>query len=102
MHPPKLVRGLFDWYYTRIYVHVRPERVFVWESGEVTSAPECSTPTSRRSAPATSRSRSSRTSRPAGGEVAWDERIEELGAPPQTAVLAWVAPDGFPLAVRVP
>ena len=39
MHPPKLVRGLFDWYYTRIYVHVRPERVFVWESGDVTSAP---------------------------------------------------------------
>ena len=40
MHPPKLVRGLFDWYYTRIYVHVRPERVFVWESGDVTSAPD--------------------------------------------------------------
>ena len=31
MHPPKLLRGMFGWYYTRIYVHVRPERVFVWD-----------------------------------------------------------------------
>jgi hypothetical protein len=29
MHPPKLLRGMFGWYYTRIYVKVRPERVFV-------------------------------------------------------------------------
>ena len=29
-HPPKVLRGLFGWYYTRIYVKVRPERVFVW------------------------------------------------------------------------
>src|SRR5437762_1863043 len=40
MHPPKLIRGLFDWYYTRIYVHVRPERVFVWGAGDVTSPPD--------------------------------------------------------------
>ena len=30
MHPPKFMRGMFDWYYTRLYVHVRPERVYVW------------------------------------------------------------------------
>src|SRR5215208_251817 len=36
MHPPKLMRGLFNWYYTRVYVHVRPERVFVWPNGDDT------------------------------------------------------------------
>ena len=25
---------LFDWYFMRIYVYVRPERVFVWEKGD--------------------------------------------------------------------
>src|SRR5207244_3394032 len=38
----------------------------------------------------------------AGGPTAWDSRIEELGVRHKTAVLSWVAPDGFPLAVRVP
>jgi hypothetical protein len=102
MHPPKLVRGLFDWYYTRIYVHVRPERVFVWESGEVTSAPAVLDSH-------IDEVRSGHSEEPlephepeAGGGVAWDERIEELGRRHETAVLAWVAPDGFPLAVRVP
>ncbi len=38
----------------------------------------------------------------AGGSIAWDGRIEELGRRYDSAVLAWVAPDGFPIAVRVP
>ena len=37
-----------------------------------------------------------------GGAVVWDARMEELGAPLPRAVLSWVGPDGFPLAVRVP
>jgi hypothetical protein len=37
-----------------------------------------------------------------GGPVAWDERMDELGARHRTAVLSWVGPDGFPLALRVP
>ena len=28
--PPKPLRRMFNWYFTRIYVHVRPERVYVW------------------------------------------------------------------------
>src|SRR5215211_603942 len=28
--PPKFMRGPLRWYYARIYVKVRPERVFVW------------------------------------------------------------------------
>src|SRR3989440_1283373 len=33
MTPPKPVQRLFGWYFTRIYVRVRPERVFVWRDG---------------------------------------------------------------------
>ena len=39
-HPPKFMRGLFGWYYTRIYVKVRPERVFVWPDGDLSKPPE--------------------------------------------------------------
>jgi len=28
--PPPWMQRFFSWYYTRIYVHVRPERVYVW------------------------------------------------------------------------
>ena len=38
----------------------------------------------------------------AGRRRAWDERIDELGRDYETAVLSWLAPDGFPLSVRVP
>ncbi|HEX2126370.1 MAG TPA: pyridoxamine 5'-phosphate oxidase family protein, partial [Thermoleophilaceae bacterium] len=37
--PPDGVRGLFNWYFTRIYVHVRPERVYVWEDGDSAKEP---------------------------------------------------------------
>ena len=40
MHPPKLLRSWFTWYYTRLYVLVRPERVFVWPDGDLTAEPE--------------------------------------------------------------
>ena len=102
MHPPKLVRSLFGWYYTRIYVKVRPERVFVWPDGNPETEPEVHDTHLEEV-------RSGHTEEPAephapstGGSTAWDERMEELGRRHETAVLAWVAPDGFPLSVRVP
>ena len=102
MHPPKFMRGPLRWYYSRIYVEVRPERVFVWPQGDPELAPEIhdahldevlsghveEPPISR--APAT------------GGGIRWDDRIQELGSRYGQAVLSWVAPDGFPLAVRLP
>lgn len=102
MHPPKLIRGLFDWYYARIYVHVRPERVFVWEGGDIASPPTLLDAH-------VDEVRSGRSEEPLephepaiGGEIAWDPRMEELDRRYETAVLSWVAPDGFPLAARVP
>ena len=60
------------------------------------------TPTSTRSARRTTRSPRSATRRPEGGGSVWDERLDALGARHPDAVLAFVGPDGFPFAVRVP
>ncbi len=99
MMPPKLVEGLFGWYYERLYIRVRPERIFVWagegaepqvfdshmeevRSGHIEEPKQPHAPLQ-------------------SGVPAWDPRIEELGQRHPTAALAWVAPDGFPLAMRV-
>ena len=39
MHPPKPLRSAFNFYYARIYIKVRPERVFVWPDGDLTKEP---------------------------------------------------------------
>jgi hypothetical protein len=103
MHPPKFVRGpLLRWYYARIYVEVRPERVFVWPEGDPAVAPEIHDAHLEEV-------RSGHVEEPAvphapttGGAVPWDDRMRELGSRYPEAVLSWVAPDGFPLAVRLP
>jgi hypothetical protein len=101
--PPKLLRGMFAWYYDRIYVHVRPERVYVWPQGDPSLEPtlyDCHVEEVRSGhdelpgePPAA----------PAGGAAAWDERLDSIGSRTYpTAVLALISPDGFPFAIRVP
>jgi len=100
--PPRVLEGLFAWYFERLYVCVRPERVFVWPDGDLAREPDILD--SHLEEVRSGRSEEPPEPRPAasGGGVAWDDRIEELGQKHETAVLAWLAPDGFPLAVRVP
>lgn len=102
--PPKFLRGMFSWYYDRIYIHVRPERVYVWEDGDPSAAPALygahaeevrsghdELPDEPHSAP------------DGGGAAGWDERIGAIGSRTYpTAALAITSPDGFPFAVRVP
>jgi hypothetical protein len=102
MHPPKLLRSLFNWYYTRIYVHVRPERVFVWPKGDPTSPPEILDAHMDEVRSGHSEEPPEPLEPPSGGAVAWDPRIEELDRRYETAVVGWIAPDGFPLAARLP
>jgi hypothetical protein len=102
MQPPRFLLPLLNWYYTRIYVKVRPERVFVWPDGDPTKPPDvhgCHL----------EEVRSGHSEEPlephapaAGGGIAWDGRIEELGRRHREGVLSWVAPDGFPLSARLP
>ena len=101
-HPPKVLRGLFGWYYTRIYVKVRPERVFVWADGDVSKEPEVHDSHLEEVRAGHSQEPLEAHEPKIGGPVTWDERMDELGARHPTAVLSWVGPDGFPLAVRTP
>jgi len=100
--PPKAVRRLFRWYFNRIYVHVRPERVYVWHGGDVASEPELFDAHLEEV-------RSGHVEEPTddhaptrGAAPAWDERLDELGQRYPQAVVSLVSPDGFPFSVRVP
>jgi Pyridoxamine 5'-phosphate oxidase len=100
--PPKPLQRMFSFYFTRLYIHVRPERVFVWPGGDATSEP-------RLFDAHMEEVRSGHDEEPdvphpgaEGGTPVWDERLEELGGLYPHAVLSLVAPDGFPFSVRVP
>jgi len=99
--PPRLLRGLLKWYDERIYVKVRPERVFAWPGGGDAGAAEIHD--ARLEEVRSGHIEEPEAERPpaAGGAVEWDERVDALGGRHPAAVLAWVAPDGFPLAARV-
>ncbi len=102
MLPPKPVRGLLNWYFTRVYVHVRPERVYVWRSGDATSEPELLDTRLEEVRSTHAEEPPAEHAGAEGGEPLWDERIDELGERYDTAVLSFVAPDGFPFSARVP
>ena len=100
--PPKAFDRLLGWYFTRIYIRVRPERVYVWPGSDVTTEPQLFDTRLEEV-------RSGHVEEPAaphadteGGGVAWDERMDELGARYPDAVVSLVAPDGFPFSVRLP
>jgi hypothetical protein len=101
MQPPKPLRGMFNWYYTRLYVKVRPERVFVWPDGDHSQPPQLIDSHQEEVRSGHVEEPLEPHVEPGGGANAWDERIGELGDY-ETAVLAWVAPDGFPVSARVP
>ena len=102
MMPPEFIEGLFGWYYDRIYVKVRPERVFVWPDGDPAKAPEVLDAHLEEVRSGHAEEPPEPLPGPSEGDGVWDERIDELGTRYDSAVLAWVAPDGFPLAVRLP
>jgi hypothetical protein len=101
--PPAPLRRMFSWYFKRIYVHVRPERVYVWPHGDATAEPEL-LDAHLEEVRSGHNEEPEDTGAPTGNgaTAAWDPRLDELGELHETAVLATVAPDGFPFAVRVP
>ena len=102
MHPPKPVRGLLSWYYLRLYVKVRPERVFVWPDGDQTKEPELLDSHLEEVRSGHSEEPAAEHAPPEGGATKWDQRIEQLGSRYETGVVSWVGPDGFPISARVP
>jgi len=102
MLPPERIRGLFNWYFTRIYVHVRPERVYVWEDGDTTKEPKLFDAHIEEVRSGHDEEPPAEHAPAVGGGPVWDDRMDELGARYPTAVLSMVAPDGFPFSLRVP
>jgi hypothetical protein len=102
LQPPDPLKKMLTWYYARIYIHVRPERVYVWPRGEISAEPTLYDAHMEEVRSGHSEEPDRFHAAPGGGVSAWDERIAELGERYPTAVLSLVSPDGFPFSVRVP
>jgi hypothetical protein len=101
--PPNFVQSMLAWYFDRIYVHVRPERVYVWPEGRVGSEPALYDAFVEEVRSGHDELPDEPLAAPEGGAAAWDERIDSIGSRTfPTAVVSIVSPDGFPFAVRVP
>lgn len=101
MHPPKALRPVFNFYYARMYIKVRPERVFVWPDGDLTGEPTVHGAHLEEVRSGHTEEPPEEHGTPAGGPPAWDQRMESLREH-ETGVLSWLGPDGFPISVRVP
>ena len=100
--PPKVFDRLLGWYLTRIYIRVRPERLYVWPEADVTREPQLFDAHLEEVRSGHYEEPPAPHAGTEGGGVAWDERMEELGARYPNAVVSLVAPDGFPFSVRLP
>jgi hypothetical protein len=102
MSPPDFMKRFFTWYYARIYMHVRPERVYFWPGCDVSQEPQLWDAHMEEVRSGHDEEPESEPPAPVGGASAWDQRIEELGRLHKSAALSFVAPDGFPFSVRLP
>ncbi len=100
--PAKVFEGLLSWYFTRIYIHVRPERVYVWADGDVGREPQLFDAHMEEVWSGHDEEPDEPHAGAGGGAVAWDERMEELGRNYPEAAVSLVAPDGFPVSMRLP
>jgi hypothetical protein len=81
----------FDWYFTRIYIEIRPEQLLVWRGAA--REPEVSGSLPASAAPAAPGY---------GGVERPHRRIAEIGRRYETAVLSWVGVDAYPCSIRLP
>lgn len=95
--PPEGLQRRFDWYYTRIYLHVLPQRVLVWRGGDVGMEPQLLL--DERPGPS-GPPQPPRRREPERGPR--DRRIREMGRRYDSAVLSFVDDAGYPFSVRVP
>ena len=100
--PTGPVKRLFSWYYDRIYLHVRPERVYVWPGADPEAEPTLYDAHVDEVRSGHNEEPEDGHAPPEGGMDVWDSRLDRLGEDDRTAVLAFVGPDGFPFAVRGP
>jgi len=101
MSPPKPLRGLFNFYYARMYIKVRPERVFVWPDGDLSQQPAIHGAHLEEVRSGHTEEPPEEHGKPVGGSPVWDERMDFLSEH-ESGVVSWLGPDGFPISVRVP
>lgn len=102
MMPPEPLQRFLSWYFTRIYIRVRPERIYVWPGGDVAAEPALFDANMEEVRSGHSEEQERFHADPVGGASTWAPRLEELGTTYETGVLSIVCPDGFPFSVRVP
>jgi hypothetical protein len=102
MTPPEFLKPFLRWYYDRIYLHVRPERVYFWSGCDVSREPQLWGSHMEEVRSGHDEEAESEQAPPEGGPATWGERVEELGRRHRTGVVSFIAPDGFPFSVRVP
>jgi hypothetical protein len=102
MAPPDFLKRFLLWYYARLYVYVRPERVYVWPGGDISTEPQLMDTHLEEVRSGHVEEPETGPPAPEGGAEVWDERMDELGDRYDTAVLSFVAPDRFPFSARVP
>jgi Pyridoxamine 5'-phosphate oxidase len=100
--PTGRLKRFFSWYYDRIYLRVRPERVYVWGAGGLDGEPTLYDAHVEEVRSGHNEEPEEGHAPPEGGMDVWDTRLDRLGREDATAVLAIVGPDGFPFAIRVP
>jgi hypothetical protein len=100
--PPRAFDRFMSWYFTRIYVHVRPERIYVGSDGDVAVEPQLFDTHLEEVRSGHDEEPAAEHAPAAGGAGVWDERMNELGARYPAAAVSLVAPDGFPFSVRLP
>jgi hypothetical protein len=79
-------------------LHVRPERVYAWRSGEPEAEPRLFDAHLEEVRSGHNEEPEVGHAGPDGGDGIWDARLEQL----ESALLACVGPDGFPFAARLP
>ncbi|HZB05001.1 MAG TPA: pyridoxamine 5'-phosphate oxidase family protein [Thermoleophilaceae bacterium] len=102
LYPPAFLQRAMSFYFTRIYIHVRPERVYVWPGGDPTGEPTLYDAHMEEVRSGHDEEPDAPHAPARGGATVWDKRMDELGERYQHAVLSLVAPDGFPFSLRVP
>jgi hypothetical protein len=100
--PPAPVRRMLDWYFSRIYIHVRPERVYVWPRGDLSAEPALYGAHMEEVRSGHSEEPDRFHAAPGDRAAVWHPRLEELGSRYPRAVISMVSPDGFPFSVRAP
>jgi hypothetical protein len=100
--PPKAFERFLLWYFARIYIHVRPERIYVWPDGAVDAEPLLFDAHMEEVRSGHDEEPDAAHADPVGGAPAWDERMDELGERYPDAAVSLVAPDGFPFSMRLP